>query len=136
MQKTVPIRPGVVFWPKVTGQTKPHPWVVLGISEDNRALVANLSDVDHNPDAECIIYKNEHPDFTKDCYINFAKARTFNSRNMSKELSKGTAVVHCQDLSPELLDRVLKVARASDYISDYVKFEFGLKQPPSTEVPF
>jgi hypothetical protein len=133
----VVIKPGVVFWPKGLVGQKIHPWIVLSHPVDGNVLLVNLSDEAHDGDAECVLNVGEHPCITKPSYVYFAEYEERPSKKMGHVLAEGRLVTHYADLSPEILERVLRAARSSADLSDDVKIRYGLLIPrPDSDCPF
>jgi len=133
----VAIKPGVVFWPIGLEGQKIHPWIILSHPVDGCVLLANLTDVIHDPDEECVLQVGDHPCISKTSYVYFASKAEWPSKKMGHVLAEGKLVTHYEDLSPEILAKVIAAARTSRHMADDIKIKYGLlSKKAGAQYPF
>gem|GEM_PF-2673708 len=73
-----------------------------------------MTDERHCVDSPCKLKIGDHPFITKNTAIYYKKAREFDAALIDKECASGERVRRLDDCTPQVLDRVISGARASD----------------------
>lgn len=137
MPPPVVIKPGVIFWPLPTEETpKPHPWIVISQPVNGKVLTVNITDECHCPDSPCVLEIAEHVCVTKRSVIHYILFKERDAQQMSRALTRGTGLNICDDVSPDMLRRVIYGMKKTAFVRDSIKIKYGIIPKPTSEPPF
>jgi hypothetical protein len=135
MSKSVLIKPGIAFLPLPTDDyPKTHPHFVISKVVSGKVLVVNITDR-KNIESTCYIDAGEHESVTKPSAVYYRLCSEHDAEKMSHALAKGVGVRLLNDLSTELLARVVAGAASSKDIKGSTKIKYGLKSKEHTSDP-
>lgn len=109
------------------GGTLGHVHVVVVADEHGNILLTNWSSV-KNPDMcdnSCILHAGDHPMIRHASYMFYAKSRTETQQWLQERVAEGN-LVQVEDLSADVLQRVVDGARSSPRLFSGIKARFHL----------